>query len=542
MAPGRPLPLVTRAATGAQWELPGSSVAAHAIMSRQPGEGGGIMGQRLPIIYVRGFAGGQNAIDDAVDDPFYGFNEGSTHIRIGAGGQPRFYQYEGPLLRLMKEQDYKISIAGSQQQVLMNASPGELEPDSIWIYRFYDADSDTFGPPPKPYDIGLAAKGLADFVALVRSKTQGGPPVYLVAHSMGGLICRTLLQRELDQPNEVVSKLCTIGTPHGGINPELGGPVTAWIMDKFGPMGSQIFTPDHMQQYMMRDDHDPAAGINPKTGQWDPRRMIGEFSPGRVLSIVGTNATDYAVALGLSSAVMGVQSDGLVAIRNAYVYGSARAYVHRSHSGRYGLVNSEEMYQNLSRFLFGGLRVEVGLHGLDFADQADRVWQAQVRVAIQGIPVLMHEQTSQHFCPVDLNAEAKELSTPVSPVPLVTIFLQPKTLGTCRYALDLKVMSLKEEGGILGFGDHLEQIGDWEDTLIVDVQLDGNGSAHRLTWQWNSTLTGRIADQTELANPLTWEPDTTGGHEWHIVIPVPDAARSLLGEDSRLDLVATLWD
>lgn len=47
-----------------------------------------LMSERLPIIYVRGFAGGQNAIDDAVDDPFYGFNEGSTHIRVGAAGQP----------------------------------------------------------------------------------------------------------------------------------------------------------------------------------------------------------------------------------------------------------------------------------------------------------------------------------------------------------------------------------------------------------------------------------------------------------------------
>ncbi|WP_427135086.1 esterase/lipase family protein [Pseudarthrobacter sp. S9] len=500
------------------------------------------MGQRLPIIYVRGFAGGQNAIDDAVDDPFYGFNEGSTHIRVGAGGQPRFYQFEGPLLRFLKEQDYKLSIAGSQQQALLTATPGELAPDSIWIYRFYDADSGTFGPAPQPYDIGQAAKGLAAFIALVRSKTQDGPPVYLVAHSMGGLICRTVLQRELDDPNGAVSKLCTIGTPHGGIDPQMGGPVGGWIMDKFGPMGSQIFTPDHMQQYMLRDDHELAAGINPRTGQWDPRRMVGEFSPHRVLSIVGTDSTDYAVAQGLSSAVMGVQSDGLVAIRNAYVYGSARAYVHRSHSGRYGLVNSEEMYQNLSRFILGGLRVEVGLHGLNFAEQADRIWQAEVRVAIQGIPVLMHEQTAEHYCPVDLNAESKEISTPVSPVPLVTIFLQPKTQNTCRYALDLKVMSLKEDGGILGFGDHLEQIGDWEDTLIVDVQLGGNGTAQRLTWQWNSTLIGRIADQSELTNPLTWEPDNTGESEWHVVIQVPDAAKTLLGGDARLELLASSWD
>jgi hypothetical protein len=32
--------------------------------------------------------------------------------------------------------------------------------------------------------------------------------------------------------------------------------------------------------------------------------------------------------------------------------------VHRSHSGHYGIVNSEEGYQNLIRFLFGSLRVD----------------------------------------------------------------------------------------------------------------------------------------------------------------------------------------
>ncbi|MBT2568198.1 hypothetical protein J7I84_17155 [Arthrobacter sp. ISL-85] len=66
-------------------------------------------------------------------------------------------------------------MAGSQQQVLLDAGPGELAPDSIWIYRFYDPDSGSFGADPKPYDIGHAAKGLANFIALVRSKTLGNP-------------------------------------------------------------------------------------------------------------------------------------------------------------------------------------------------------------------------------------------------------------------------------------------------------------------------------------------------------------------------------
>ncbi|TFD30411.1 hypothetical protein E3T40_15350 [Cryobacterium sp. TMT1-19] len=126
---------------------------------------------------------------------------------------------------------------------MINADPRSLEPDSVWIYRFYDAASDTFGVEPQSYDIGRAARGLVDFIDLVQAKTRGGPPVYLVAHSMGGLICRTVLQRELADPAEAVSKLCTIGTPHGGISAELGGPIGSWLMDRFRPLGSNIFSP-----------------------------------------------------------------------------------------------------------------------------------------------------------------------------------------------------------------------------------------------------------------------------------------------------------
>ncbi len=44
------------------------------------------MAERLPIIYVRGFAGGQSGIDTQTDDPFYGFNVGrpmSAWVRAG---------------------------------------------------------------------------------------------------------------------------------------------------------------------------------------------------------------------------------------------------------------------------------------------------------------------------------------------------------------------------------------------------------------------------------------------------------------------------
>lgn len=505
---------------------------------------GVIMGERLPVVYVRGFGGGQRGIDAAVDDPFYGFNEGSTHIRVGKNGAPRFHQFEGPMLRLMLEDGYKLKVGGSQQQRLLNAESASLEPECVWVYRFYDKAAGTFGKEPEPYKIEESAEGLADFIALVRDKTAGHPRVNLVAHSMGGLICRAALQRVMKNPTDSVSKLCTIGTPHGGIDPKVGGGIGDWIIKNVGPAGSDIFSPSRMSEYMVPDGFDVDAA--PKRGDdWDPRVMVGDFPTERVLSIVGTNARDYEVALGLSAFAMGDQSDGLVAIANAYVKRSSRAYVHRSHSGRYGLVNSEEVYQNLKRFLLGTLRVHIELNGLDKDKLAGRVWQADARMAIRELPVLIHEQTAEHYCPLDLNAEASDKGSPLAPVPMITLFLCPNPeKATCRYALSLKVMSLKQESGWFGLVDHLEQIGDWDDSLVVDLVVENEGERRGQVsggaYAWNSTLDGRIAETAKMPTSLDWRRLDDG--TWRGTVPLPETARSMLGPDAVLDFSARLWD
>jgi pimeloyl-ACP methyl ester carboxylesterase len=69
----------------------------------------------------------------------------------------------------------------------------------------------------------------------VRDKTRDVDQVDLVAHSMGGLICRSLIQRYLEKPLEKISKVFTYGSPHGGIEVEFGGPVGEWVMETFGP-------------------------------------------------------------------------------------------------------------------------------------------------------------------------------------------------------------------------------------------------------------------------------------------------------------------
>jgi hypothetical protein len=102
--------------------------------------------ERLPIVYVRGFAGDTSGINKVVADPFYGFNEGSTHVRVGGDGEPVFYQFESPLLRLHLDEGYEILVDGGQLAYL--DSHEKVAANSIWIHRFYDVSASTWSEKP----------------------------------------------------------------------------------------------------------------------------------------------------------------------------------------------------------------------------------------------------------------------------------------------------------------------------------------------------------------------------------------------------------
>src|SRR6478672_7653193 len=100
---------------------------------------------KLPVVYVRGFAGPTSGINSQVDDPFYGFNDGSTHVRINGDGDPQYYQFESPLLRLMIDEEYELLVKGDQVGYLKQAPVGKVPQASIWVFRFYDTAATTFG-------------------------------------------------------------------------------------------------------------------------------------------------------------------------------------------------------------------------------------------------------------------------------------------------------------------------------------------------------------------------------------------------------------
>jgi pimeloyl-ACP methyl ester carboxylesterase len=518
--------------------------------------GGGVSSlarNKLPVIYVRGFAGSNP--DKAVDDPFYGFNEGAVHVRVDGHGEPRLHQFESPLIRLMTDEDYRLFVHGGQREFLERQEDGDVDSASVWVHRFYDISASTFTHQPQKFVLEKAAGDLFELVKLVLAKT-GADRVHLVAHSMGGLICRSMIQRTIpddpqvggapDAATQFVESLFTYGTPHGGIEFDFGGGVVEKLRNFPGIAGRDIFGPTRMFEYLTsrttpapsRDDF--RATVMPDNG----------FPVDRVFCLVGTNPEDYSAAQGLSAKVVGARSDGLVQIDNAYVSGAHRAFVHRAHSGRYGMVNSEEGYQNLRRFLFGDLKVRVDLANLDVPgdEHDDSVWQLETALAIRGLPVLVHEQSTAHHCPVQLERRRVK-DTPDTPVPLLTTFLSseahrpldPDTkqpTRTLRHALRLRVISVPLQKGRLDLSDHLEQTEDWQDVLVVDIALADNGTTMNAWAVWNSLIPGAIRSWKPGPSDSLPDADHTQGR-WVGAIPLPPAAHALLGDRALLRVTVT---
>ncbi|MDN5940975.1 MAG: hypothetical protein L0H94_03740 [Nitrospira sp.] len=355
--------------------------------------------EKYPIVYIRGYAMTQGEVESTFNSPFYGFELGSTQYKLGSDARPNMHIFESPLVRLIEEEGYVNTFnryVSSTNEPLPSSVPAGKWRETLWIFRFYDPESHLLGANKRP-EVEDYAEKLAVFLHKIRLAC-GAPKefkVNLVAHSMGGLVARCYLQnRSLfnrsslkSYPPTQVNALFTYGTPHKGIVFRHGLGWAEDIRDLIGFQGSDTFGTETMQRFL-------SLKKNQELHEFRAARK--DMSEDRIFCLVGTNYKDYVIWV--SKHAVGPASDGLVAIESAYIQNSARAYVHRAHSGPFGLVNSEEGYQNLVRFLFGDIRFEVSLESITVErdlpnlnrGEAIEFLEINVDVAIRGLPTYLN--------------------------------------------------------------------------------------------------------------------------------------------------------
>ncbi len=458
-----------------------------------------------PIIYLRGYAGSQGEIEDTVSTPYMGFNLGATKIRQLHTGKVRPHVFESPVIRLMKDHGYVD--AYHDGQILPQ---GPIPSRSIWIFRYYDIADEDFGEGNRK-EIEFHAKKLCEFLLHVRhavlDKNENPEHfrAYLVAHSMGGLICRCYLQHpEIpdlggdgkasgDWRKKGVDKLFTYGTPHGGVEFRRGLGWAEGLRDFFDPNNAGNFGPKRMREFLGLPENMPINSLN------------GHYPEERICCLIGTDSRDYGAAGGLAKRAVGPLSDGLVQIKNASVLGAPRAFVHRSHSGYYGLVNSESGYQNLRRFFFGDTRVLVEMTDVEVtlppqvqrAKESGRKIRASYHIdtflSARGVPVELNRRTydegSAIFRTYDQLTKRR--------TKLFTTFLMRNARVNPRraslgFALGLQVRVPEYEVDGYLFDDHYEGGILFADKLNIDVTAQTDG-ASRVVYGWDSRTPNRTS-------------------------------------------------
>ena len=521
-----------------------------------------------PIIYLRGYAGSRGEVEDTVSTPYMGFNLGSTRIRQIHTGEMEPHVFESPVIRLMKDHGYADAYDDGRMR-----PAGPVPGRSIWIFRYYDVVDEGHGDGARR-EIEFHARKLGQFLHHVRTAVLGSGEdpsrfrAYLVAHSMGGLICRCYLQNpempDIDgrvgddkRPSTGgIDKLFTYGTPHGGIEFRRGLGWMEGLRDFMDPNNAGNFGPARMREFLglekgaptaedsARGEPAPPAEGARSTGNIPLDSLNGWFPEERVFCLVGTDARDYGAAGGLSKRAVGPLSDGLVQIRNATVLGAPRAFVHRSHSGHYGLVNSESGYQNLRRFLFGEWRVRFELTdvGVTLPPEVERkkVGGARVRasyhidtiVGVRGVPVELNRRTCDEGSAIFRTW--RELTE--KPTMLFTAFVmgsarvnpRRRSLGLAL-RLQVRVPEYEVDGRL--FDQHYEGGTLFADKLNLEVTPGADGGS-RVRYGWD----GRTPNRASRAMRLTGDGEALTG-----TIPVA-SGRARPGISGNIRLTVTRWN
>ncbi len=389
-----------------------------------------------PIVYVRGYAMTERERDETFHDAYYGF--ATTSVEKRQAPPPDYLRadlFEGQLIRFMKLGRTPYFDATNRGLEDCPDNPAR----SLWVCRFYDEDVLR----DKLRNIEDHAEDLRRLICetipqRLRERgvdlgtNQRDYKVILVAHSMGGLVCRTLIQNLLPaaglDPKAMIHRLVTMGTPHKGIElgriPDL---VERAVLRKFNPFNANIFEAARMRDYLQLPEGCEPHSLGETTGPF-------AFPVKRCLCLIGSDFESYSAV----QHITGSFSDGLVKQDRAYVVSgkpdargkyqpeqkSYWANVHRAHSGRRGIVNSYESFENIHRFLFGNAKAAVYLENIQVATQRDAdteyYYDIEFALAIRGTPVYLHRR-QQDPCENAIRYPRADLET--KSVLLHTVFL-----------------------------------------------------------------------------------------------------------------------
>ena len=534
-----------------------------------------------PIIFVRGYAMTEDDMEKTVETPYMGFNLGSTRLRQMPNGTVVRHYFESPLIRLMKDYGYRDVYTSGE----MLSPDAPLPYRSVVIYRYYDkgelasllgGEAAQLEIEPERASMEDYALGLAGLILRIRNRMCGPSKkdrkqfrVYLVGHSMGGLIIRCFLQNQklrqryisdgtVKEALKAVDKVFTYATPHNGIDLKWIGNVPEFLSSN----NLDHFNRQTMAKYLGLTDSQRVDNLN------------GAFDANRFFCLVGTDNRDYAVAKGLSRYFAGPMSDGLVRISNATVFdrrsptgptvSAPRAFVHRSHSGPFGIVNSEEGYQNLRRFLFGDVRVdgilavrELSLpHSVEKAKQAGRKIRAsyhfEVVVSVRGCRWNLHRRVCEEESAVLRRFDEMFPKTGRRRNPhLFSAYLssdqrvdQERASLGFAVALKVRVPDYYIDGSFWN-REHHEGSTLFDQTIFLEATPPGKKSSEWL-------VRYRISDGSRMRGPWDASPSkikkleaermASKGNDKAIVYRIPLMSRSKPGMKATLRLICRPWN
>ncbi|MGH7233078.1 MAG: esterase/lipase family protein [Nitrospiraceae bacterium] len=516
-----------------------------------------------PIIYVRGYAMTRVEIDETTADPFCGFNLGSTTFRaaLEKDKPAKKYVFESPVVRLRSDFDY-TDVFENGLDIMDPGWTDSIPSKSIIIYRYYEQASNLLGSGKTP-EIEEFGEGLGNLILRVRdlvcqdSKNNVSLRdfrCYLVAHSMGGLVCRAFLQNPKagkDIARQCVDKVFTYATPHNGI--EVAGiNVPGWLSAN----DINNFNRARMSEYLN------LKALYKKTERvdWVPEKA---FPSERFFCMVGTNRADYEAAMGISRAFAGHGSDGLVGVDNASVWGidakgqtsapCATAYAYRAHSGFFGIVNSEESYQNLIRFLFGDVRVNIWLdideirlpkgvqQKANQGKEVSALYQFEILASPRGMLWYLTRRIAEEDSVACrrhkdvMNSADKDARR----IYLSTVFLgkswrvNPKRPSLAySVTLGVRVPDYEVERK-LWVDEHYEGGYLFRDSVVIElIPPQENGGEWQVTYDWRSDNLGQVS------TPL----DPKALKKGKVEISIPFQSGTTPGIDGNLRFVASAWN